>query len=135
LVYDPTGTATGTLDAAIQDSMADRALKRCNVEVDSLDNLVSRYSLPPPHLVKIDVEGLELDVLKGMANLVSAHQPMLYIELHGVGPEGKRRNAQAVISWLTMRGYSLYHVESGQKVSEKDEPGVISGHLVASQPS
>lgn len=134
LVYDPTGTATGTLDAAIQNSMAAIPVERCQVEVDSLDSLVRQHQLPPPHLVKIDVEGLELDVLEGMSGLVSQYTPSLYIELHGVGIEGKRANARAVISWLSTRGYSLYHVESGRNLSLSGEEEITSGHLMASHP-
>ena len=43
------------------------------ITVDSLD-------LPECHLIKADVEGMELDVLLGAQQTIARHRPMLYIE-------------------------------------------------------
>jgi FkbM family methyltransferase len=39
--------------------------------------------LPPPTVVKIDVEGAERKVLDGMRGLLAEHRPVLVIEVHG----------------------------------------------------
>ena len=39
--------------------------------------------LPPPTLVKIDVEGAERSVLDGMRGILAEHRPVLVIEVHG----------------------------------------------------
>jgi FkbM family methyltransferase len=39
-------------------------------------------SSPPPTLVKIDVEGAEVDVLRGSLDLIAKHSPKLLVEFH-----------------------------------------------------
>jgi FkbM family methyltransferase len=39
--------------------------------------------LPPPSVVKIDVEGAELRVLRGMTRTLSVHKPVVIVECHG----------------------------------------------------
>jgi FkbM family methyltransferase len=45
--------------------------------------------LPPPDLVKLDVEGAELDVLRGMAAIVRSRRPRLFLEVHEPVPIGQ----------------------------------------------
>jgi FkbM family methyltransferase len=53
-----------------------------DVTTVAIDDLVSAGSLPPPSVVKIDVEGAELAVLAGMRNTIAEHQPVIICELH-----------------------------------------------------
>jgi SAM-dependent methyltransferase len=48
----------------------------------SLDTLVQDNRIPPPDFVKIDVDGGELDVLRGMSTILSRHKPSLLVETH-----------------------------------------------------
>lgn len=52
------------------------------VETVALDELVDSGELPPPTLVKIDVEGAELAVLEGMRATLSKYRPAIICELH-----------------------------------------------------
>jgi FkbM family methyltransferase len=55
---------------------------------------------PAIHGIKIDVQGMELHVLRGMAGLLKAHHPKLVVELHrGV-------DRAEVLALLTQLGYS-----------------------------
>lgn len=49
----------------------------------SLDELVQRYGLPSPDLVKMDVEGAETDVLKGATGLLERGSTTFLVALHG----------------------------------------------------
>ncbi len=52
--------------------------ERVEVEVTALDDV----DLPPPHFIKIDVEGSEVAVLEGGRRLLAQARPVLVIELH-----------------------------------------------------
>jgi FkbM family methyltransferase len=52
-----------------------------------LDGMVSRGDIPSPALVKMDVEGAEIEVLKGANELLQTARPILLIELHNTHEE------------------------------------------------
>lgn len=48
-----------------------------------LDSLVDEGRIPSPHLVKIDVEGAEAAVLRGMKTILLTSKPTLFLATHG----------------------------------------------------
>jgi FkbM family methyltransferase len=58
------------------------APNRIQVRVAKLDTLVSAGEIPPPALIKMDVEGAELKVLNGAVNLLKRFQPIIFVEVH-----------------------------------------------------
>jgi FkbM family methyltransferase len=65
------------------------------VTIDSLE-------LPSVRLIKIDVEGMEVDVLQGAAATIARHGPILYCEADD--PE----NSIAVVTWLFEHAYRAW---------------------------
>ncbi len=63
----------------------------------SLDSL--KLDLNLPGLVKIDVDGLEVDVLKSGERTISNGRPRLLVETHSKALEDE------CVDWLTRRGY------------------------------
>jgi FkbM family methyltransferase len=57
------------------------------VDTVSVDDLVERGELPPPTVVKIDVEGAEIAVLEGMRQTIDDHRPAIICELHDTHSE------------------------------------------------
>lgn len=70
------------------------------VPMDSVDAL----QLPRVDLIKIDVEGMEADVLAGAEQTISRHRPLMYIEYL---KSDKAALARTVGAW----GYTLYDVK------------------------
>jgi len=61
-----------------------------NCRLISLDSFLEQRSLSRVDLVKIDVEGWELDVLEGMRGILTGpNKPILYVEVHPQGFLGK----------------------------------------------
>lgn len=53
------------------------------VRVGTLDDLLAEGRLEPAHVVKIDVEGSELAVLRGGENFFRSHGPTIFLATHG----------------------------------------------------
>ncbi|HEY8014897.1 MAG TPA: FkbM family methyltransferase [Dongiaceae bacterium] len=54
------------------------------------------------HLIKIDVEGFEAQVLRGAAETIRKHRPILYVE------NDREAQQQELISLIASMGYTLY---------------------------
>ena len=85
-VGDQEGTATLYIDAhpggatlSIDDSSGVGG--QMGVEVVRIDDLVVTGRCRPPDVVKIDVEGLEPAVLRGMASTLAEHRPVVICEV------------------------------------------------------
>ncbi len=70
-----------------------------NCRMVSLDSFVKERVIPEVDLVKIDVEGYELDVLLGKSKVIDHDRPILYVEVHPLGFCG-RGNPEEVCSFL-----------------------------------
>jgi FkbM family methyltransferase len=102
-----------------------------DVDVVSLDDLVASGKLLPQAFVKIDVEGAELLVLRGMQAILQNHHPGLLIEVHDYGPDGESA-ARTIVEMLLAQSYQVSHVESGRELSSADQAEwLIGGHCAA----
>jgi len=130
LVFPADETARGSIETRIADQIRhEKDVQTIDVRIDTLDHLVASGT-PEPDFVKLDVEGLELDVLEGMALLLDRKHPRLYIEIHGADAESKLANITAVATLLWKAGYKLLHVEtSTDLMSSSQLPIAAEGHL------
>jgi FkbM family methyltransferase len=123
-------TGTGSFQEDIKASiLQEKGSEIIQVEIDSLDNQIITNNLPKPDFVKIDVEGLEMDVLHGMSDTIKNCKPMLFIEIHGVDVQRKIENVQRVVKFLIGCEYSIYHVESGEIITPSNAEIAKAGHL------
>lgn len=88
----PFQTAVGAFDGAIPfaygfNGHVDTGVgAEANCKIISLDSFVKEHSISQIDLVKIDVEGYELDVLMGMSQILTRkRKPVLYVEVHPLG--------------------------------------------------
>lgn len=77
------------------------------VTLDTIDNLIGE--LPIPDFIKIDVEGYQLEVLRGGEHCLKTHAPLLMAELKDVG-ETNRANFSKIEQYVAALGYSLYEI-------------------------
>jgi FkbM family methyltransferase len=65
----------------------DKLIGEIKVAVKRLDSILGDADLRSPQVIKIDVEGAEVDVLSGALETLQAYRPRLLIELHGTNAE------------------------------------------------
>ena len=83
------------------------------VQATTLDLLIPNLNRNPNlSLIKIDVEGHELSVVKGGSHYLSAHQPPLLIEIAG-NPDELNTPAAQLFDLLHGWGYTPYTVSNG----------------------
>jgi FkbM family methyltransferase len=91
------------------------------VEVTTLDAFADRRQLGPIHFIKIDVEGMELKVLKGGLESVRRYRPAIYFE-SSMCDEEQRAAAREIEGLLGDVGYRLYKVGMRGAVVETRYP-------------
>lgn len=84
------------------------------VEALALDDLIARGGLPPPDLIKIDVEGAELAVLRGARATLQEHGPAILLATHGAEVH------RSCTELLRQLGYTVRSL-SGGPCEETDE--------------
>jgi FkbM family methyltransferase len=93
-----------------------------DVELVTIDDLVGGGELPPPALVKIDVEGAEIAVLEGMRETIERHRPAIICELHDTHVE--------FVAAMRAHGYRVINLEGTLPV----ERAGASAHALALPP-
>jgi FkbM family methyltransferase len=91
-----------------------------SVPVIALDDEISAGALPPPDVVKIDVEGAEIAVLEGMARTLAEHRPAIICELHDTHRE--------FVEHMRGAGYRVVNLEGPGAVEDQASP---SAHALA----
>jgi FkbM family methyltransferase len=93
-------------------------LGEMSVTVRKIDSLLQTGEIPPPDVVKIDVEGAEADVLTGAREMLRVSRPRMFLEAHGGALE------EACSRQLVRLGYKIFRLE-------RQIPGAESArHLV-----
>ena len=130
LTFDKHKPARGSLAPDIARHVGEEpGAVRVDVSVDSLDHQIVEHALPPPNLVKLDVEGLEIPALRGMRQTLIQHRPAVYIENHGSDTSVKEANIAAVTGFLLDLGYRIRHVESDTLIGRENSSTARHGHI------
>lgn len=83
--------------------------QRIRVEGARLDQIQTRFKLPDPDVIKIDVEGAELDILPGILPVLERARPLILIEIH------HPKIAEELLPILEGLGYRFKDGNSGEK--------------------
>jgi Uma2 family endonuclease len=77
------------------------------VRTSTIDDFIRLRRSRPPDIVKIDVEGAELDVLHGMVNTLKGTSPKLIIEVDDADQEKCEKKLTACRDFLGNLGYGM----------------------------
>lgn len=102
------------------------------VQVRPLDQVIEQEKLPPPNVMKIDVEGAEIIVLRGSLKTLQTHRPRLAIATHG--PD----KAVGVVELIERLGYHCYGLVGPrnqgvyQRLTVENAANLADNNIVAS---
>jgi len=85
-------------------------------EVDcvKLDDVCERLEVQRVDVVKIDVEGAEMAVLRGASSIIRKHRPLLIIELSDRHLVRQGSSVSDVVAFLQAERYQIVDVDGGQ---------------------
>ena len=93
------------------------------VEVTSLDEYLSNEAIPKVNFIKLDVEGSELDALKGAVRLLAtAPRPVLMVEVYDIRTEPWGYRAHEIVQFLSQATYEWFSL-LGDGTPRAIEPG------------
>lgn len=84
------------------------------IEVRRFDDLQSEISAKDIDFVKIDVEGFELQVLRGMSELIRGQHPLFLIEIEA----RHNKSYQEVFEFLSTFGYRPFYTKDGKGLQQ-----------------
>ena len=79
------------------------------VPVDTVDAMIGNASAPPPYLIKVDVQGAELDVLDGAASILG-RTDMVILEVSFFRFFEGAPQFHEVVAYMNARGFVAYDV-------------------------
>lgn len=85
------------------------------IVVDILENLLETLNVDVVHAIKIDVEGFEMEVLKGATALLRKFKPILFIEIDDNNLKDQHSSALLLIKYLIGMGYKIYNALDDQQ--------------------
>ena len=79
-----------------------------------LDNVCGRLGVERIEVIKIDVEGAEMAVLRGASSIIKKHRPLLIIELSDKHLIRQGSSVSEVVEFLRAERYKIVDVDGGQ---------------------
>lgn len=100
--------------SSLKDTRRKAVVGTTTVPVVTIDAFVSRQQLNAVTLIKIDVEGLEQQVVEGAAETLKHFKPDLFIEIFQ--GEASNRDPDLTVRYVQSLGYSAYILVGGNPV-------------------
>ena len=91
------------------------------IEVVTLDEEVTRLQLERIDLIKIDVEGYELNVLKGAERILTKFRPLIVIEVIEINLKNNAQTSFEVIQFLKSLGYYFVDLKTGKQLMDEHQ--------------
>jgi FkbM family methyltransferase len=85
-----------------------------------------------PDVIKIDVEGYELSVLRGLTNMLKNYKPLVFVEVHPSRLKSQGCTPREVYELLALHGYSLHADSPATHTSQIESLGHEDLRLVFS---
>jgi FkbM family methyltransferase len=102
---------------SLRSPAVDEKTKPIEVQVRALDDWLEEHGSPRVDFMKLDVEGGELEVLKGARRLLSqAHRPVVFAEIQDIRTQPWGYAAREITLELHSHGYRLFEIAADGKL-------------------
>lgn len=109
----------------------DDPLQVLEVEITTIDTVLAEKKIDRIDFVKMDIEGAELDALKGGSRLLRELRPVFMIEMEDVRTEAWGMKCQAVYDYLLAAGYVWFAIDEQGALSPAVPKEYYAENLVA----
>ena len=89
-----------------------KPVSRRTIRVVALDDFIRAEGLRLPNFVKIDVEGVEFEVLQGMSDTIAESRPFLLYEIDDGDKASFERRWKELDDHVAALGYTIIHLEN-----------------------
>ena len=138
MTWNPLAPGGSTADCGLTTQIAHSNVAADSeaIQLTTLDEEICDGDLPAPDLIKIDVEGLELEALRGAQRTLATYSPALFLEMHGETMREKKRKVTAIVVYVEDAGYcNIRHVETDALVTAANAELAAQGHLYCTKTS
>ena len=91
------------------------------IKVEMLDSLFENKKIKKIDLIKIDVEGFELEVLKGASSIIRNFKPKMFIEVDDTNLKEQGSSAKDLIEYLYTFDYFIVNSETKEIVKKESD--------------
>lgn len=93
--------------------------KTIEIETTALDDMLLKGFILPPQLIKMDIEGSELEALRGAESLLRKFHPVIFLSTHNCQNPGIHK---ICCDFLLNKGYSISYFSFHQRKTAFDDP-------------
>jgi FkbM family methyltransferase len=105
------------------------------VRVAVLDDYIKENKIDKVDAIKIDVEGFELNVLKGARKTIEQFKPILFMELSDENLRQNGSSALELISYLNCNGAKITRAANGLKLDCQESLNGIKAEIICEFPN
>ncbi len=91
------------------------------IAVTTVDTEWHALGCPPVSVLKIDVEGAEMDVIQGAVECIHAHRPVILTEWNAENLAAFGRPPESLLEWTRSHDYDLVSLPDGIRVTSTRE--------------
>lgn len=95
------------------------ATRMCRVDVSTLDQFVKTTLIQKIDLIKVDIQGGEIDFLHGAERTLRSLRPDLVVEISASDLAATGRNPKDLISMIEELGYRIYEIRKNGRLGNE----------------